>query len=57
MPRSCDRRVPRSAPFSGRARQQLWNAAEIAEKRRDSRAAREYEVAVPHELTKAQRTR
>ena len=38
-----------------RNRQQLWNAAEVAEKRRDSRVAREYEVAVPHELTKAQR--
>jgi hypothetical protein len=38
-----------------RHREQLWNAAEIAEKRRDSRVAREYEVALPHELTKAQR--
>jgi ATP-dependent exoDNAse (exonuclease V) alpha subunit len=33
----------------------LWNAAEVAEKRKDSRVAREYEVALPHELTKAQR--
>ena len=38
-----------------RDRHALWNAAEFAEKRRDSRVAREYEVAVPHELTKAQR--
>jgi ATP-dependent exoDNAse (exonuclease V) alpha subunit len=38
-----------------RNRQALWNAAEMAEKRRDSRVAREYEVAVPYELTKAQR--
>src|SRR5208282_3054245 len=38
-----------------RDRQQLWNAAEFAEKRRDGRVAREYEVALPHELTKAQR--
>jgi len=38
-----------------RDRQRLWNAAEIAEKRRDSRVAREYEVALPHELTKARR--
>lgn len=38
-----------------RDRQALWNAAEFAEKRRDSRVAREYEVAVPHEFTKAQR--
>jgi ATP-dependent exoDNAse (exonuclease V) alpha subunit len=39
-----------------RDRQALWNAAEAAKRRRDSRVAREYEVAVPHELTKAQRT-
>lgn len=38
-----------------RDRQALWNAAEIAEKRKDARVAREYEVGVPHELTKAQR--
>lgn len=38
-----------------RDRQRLWNAAEFAEKRRDARVAREYEVALPHELTKAQR--
>jgi len=29
--------------------------AETAEKRRDARVAREYEVALPHELTPAQR--
>ncbi|MGQ0384002.1 MAG: MobQ family relaxase [Gammaproteobacteria bacterium] len=38
-----------------RDRQQLWNAAEVAEKRKDARVAREYEVALPNELTKAQR--
>ena len=38
-----------------RDRQQLWNAAEAAEKRKDARVAREYEVALPNELTKAQR--
>jgi ATP-dependent exoDNAse (exonuclease V) alpha subunit len=38
-----------------RDRQQLWNAAEVAEKRKDARVAREYEVALPDELTKAQR--
>lgn len=38
-----------------RDRQALWNAAEVAEKRKDARVAREYEVALPHELTKAQR--
>ena len=38
-----------------RDRHQLWNAAEAAEVRKDGRPAREYEVALPHELTKAQR--
>ena len=33
-----------------RDRQTLWNAAEVAEKREDARVAREYEVALPHEL-------
>ncbi|UJW76032.1 Ti-type conjugative transfer relaxase TraA [Rhizobium sp. SL42] len=28
----------------------LWNAAEFAEKRRDARLAREFEIALPHEL-------
>ena len=35
-----------------RNRQQLWNAAELAEKRKDARIAREHEVALPHELPK-----
>jgi len=38
-----------------RDRQALWNAAEIAENRSNSRVAREYEVALPHELNRAQR--
>ena len=38
-----------------RDRQQLWNTAEVAEKRKDARVAREYEVALPNELTRAQR--
>jgi ATP-dependent exoDNAse (exonuclease V) alpha subunit len=38
-----------------RDRQTLWNEAEKAEKRRDARVAREYEVALPAELNKAQR--
>jgi ATP-dependent exoDNAse (exonuclease V) alpha subunit len=37
-----------------RNRQALWNAAEAAEKRKDARVAREHEVALPNELTKAQ---
>jgi ATP-dependent exoDNAse (exonuclease V) alpha subunit len=38
-----------------RDREALWNAAERAENRSNSRVAREYEIALPHELTKAQR--
>jgi MobA/MobL family len=38
-----------------RDRQELWNAAEMAEKRKDARVAREYEVALPHELKAEQR--
>ena len=38
-----------------RDRQTLWNAAESSEKRKDARVAREYEVALPAELNKAQR--
>ena len=32
-------------------RSALWNAVEAAEKRRDAKVAREYELALPHELT------
>jgi hypothetical protein len=39
----------------GRDRQALWNAAEVAENRSNSRVAREYEIALPHELNKLQR--
>ena len=38
-----------------RDRQALWNAAEVAENRSNSRVAREYEIALPHELNRAQR--
>ena len=38
-----------------RDREALWNAAERAEKLANSRVAREYEVALPSELTPAQR--
>ena len=38
-----------------RDREKLWNAAEIAERRRDARVAREYEVALPHELSARER--
>jgi len=38
-----------------RVREALWNAAEAAENRSNSRVAREYELALPHELNPAQR--
>lgn len=41
--------------ISGVDREQLWNAAEAAEKRKDARVAREYLVALPHELDADQR--
>lgn len=37
-------------------REVLWNAAESAEKRKNSTVAREYEIALPDELTPEQRT-
>jgi ATP-dependent exoDNAse (exonuclease V) alpha subunit len=37
-----------------RDREALWNAAEAGEKRKDSRTAREYELALPHEFTRRQ---
>jgi ATP-dependent exoDNAse (exonuclease V) alpha subunit len=36
------------------SRERLWNTAERAEKRSGSRVAREYQVALPHELNRAQ---
>ncbi len=36
-------------------RSQLWNAAEFAEKRKDARVAREFEISLPHEMDDAQR--
>jgi len=38
-----------------RDRSELWNAAEAAEKRKDARVAREFEIALPHELSAEQR--
>src|ERR1700738_1375521 len=38
-----------------RDRASLWNTAEAAEKRRDSRVAREFQVALPSELSGTQR--
>lgn len=38
-----------------RDRSDLWNAAEFSEKRKDARVAREFEVALPYELSAEQR--
>ena len=38
-------------------RERLWNAAEAAERRKDARVAREYELGLPHELDAASRRR
>ncbi len=44
-----------SGPDWARDRSTLWNAAEAAERRKDSRVAGEIEIALPHELTVEQR--
>lgn len=48
-------RAPVSAPGWALDRAQLWNEAEAAEKRGNSRVAREWEIALPHELDANQR--
>jgi len=44
-----------SDPKWARDRASLWNTAEAAEKQRNSRVAREYQVALPPELSREQR--
>lgn len=46
--------VPEGAAWA-EDRAALWNAAEAAEKRKDAKVAREYELALPHELNPVQR--
>ena len=46
--------VPPGSPAWGQDRSALWNAAEAAENRKDARVARDYEVAIPKELTREQ---
>ncbi|MDQ2733541.1 MAG: MobA/MobL family protein [Pseudomonadota bacterium] len=46
--------MPPGSPAWAEDRAALWNAAEAAEKRKDARVARDYEVAIPKELTKEQ---
>uniref|UniRef100_B0T9A7 MobA/MobL protein n=1 Tax=Caulobacter sp. (strain K31) TaxID=366602 RepID=B0T9A7_CAUSK len=47
--------APDTAPAEFRDREQMWNAAEAADKRADSRTAREVLISLPHELTDDQR--
>lgn len=47
--------LPENAPAWMADRATLWNAAEQAENRKDAKTAREYELALPHELDAAQR--
>lgn len=47
--------APDNTPDWMRDREQLWNAVERAEKRKDAQLAREIELALPHELTHEQR--
>lgn len=47
--------APADAPEWATNRELLWNAAEAAEKRKDACVAREYVVALPHELDAEQR--
>ncbi|HWU12773.1 MAG TPA: MobQ family relaxase, partial [Caulobacter sp.] len=47
--------TPDDAPPAYRDRDVLWNAAEAADKRADSRTAREVLISLPHELSDAQR--
>ena len=47
--------APLGAPSWASDRERLWNAAEEAERRRNSVVAREWEVALPHELGPEQR--
>lgn len=48
--------APADAPAWIHDRAALWNAAEAAERRKDARTAREYEIALPAELSAEQRT-
>ena len=47
--------VPDGAPHWAQDRVQLWNAAELAETRKNSTVAREFEVALPGELAAPER--
>src|SRR5580693_3929454 len=46
--------TPQDAPDEFRERENLWNAVEAGEKRKDAQLAREVEFAIPRELTREQ---
>lgn len=54
---SADIVLPDGAPEWATDRAKLWNAAELAEKRKDACVAREFEVALPSELSSPERRR
>jgi ATP-dependent exoDNAse (exonuclease V) alpha subunit len=54
---SADIVLPDGAPEWATNRAALWNAAEAAERRKDACVAREFEVALPDELSPAERRR
>ena len=47
--------LPEKAPEAFRDRVKLWNAVEVAERRKDAKVAREIIAALPHELDDTQR--
>ena len=54
---SADIVLPDGAASWATDRSKLWNAAELAEKRKDACVAREFEVALPEELSSVERRR
>lgn len=54
---SADIVLPAGAAKWAKDRAQLWNAAELAETRKNACVAREFEVALPHELSDEERRR
>ena len=46
--------LPENAPVEYKDRSTLWNAVEAVEKSQDAQLAREFEVALPAELTREQ---
>ncbi|PLY39360.1 hypothetical protein CSZ94_26870 [Janthinobacterium sp. ROICE36] len=54
---SADIVLPDGAPEWANDRSALWNAAETAERRKDACVAREFEVALPFELSASERRR